>query len=238
MLELKEYQKRSLAALESYLCLAATEGDKMAFHHHTERPYRSVAQLPGLPYICLRIPTGGGKTLVACHVLGVVAKEFLQAETVVCLWLVPSNTIREQTLAALRDRQHPYRQAVETHFGGAVTVMDLNEALYVSRGTLDGGTVILVCTLAALRVEDTDGRKVYEPAGALMDHFTGLSAALESRLSTACHTGGRRSRNRNRLTVGLFVCRCWPFAWMGNSNYSKKVISWTLPGNCPTATAA
>ena len=182
MLELKEYQKQSLAALESYLCLAAKEGDKMAFLHHTERPYRSVPQLPGLPYICLRIPTGGGKTLLACHSLGVVAKEFLQAETIVCLWLVPSNTIREQTLAALRDRGHPYRQAVDAHFGGAVTVMDLDEALYVTRGTLGGETVIVVCTLAALRVEDTEGRKVYEPAGALMDHFTGLSAELESRL--------------------------------------------------------
>ncbi|MCL4204152.1 MAG: DEAD/DEAH box helicase family protein [Pirellulaceae bacterium] len=182
MLELKEYQKRSLAALESYLCMAATAGDKMAFLHHTERPYRSVPQLPGLPYICLRIPTGGGKTLVACHSLGVVATEFLQTETVVCLWLVPSNTIREQTLAALRDRRHPYRQAVEAHFSGPVTVMDLTEALYVTRPTLASETVIVVCTLAALRVEDTEGRKVYEPAGALMDHFTGLSAEMESRL--------------------------------------------------------
>ena len=44
--------------------------------------------------------------------------------------------------------------------------MDLTEALYVTRPTLAGETVIVVCTLAALRVEDTEGRKVYEPAGA------------------------------------------------------------------------
>lgn len=182
MLELRDYQRRSLDALESYLRLAAQHGAKMAFLHHTERPYRAVPQLPELPYICLRVPTGGGKTLMACHALGIVAKEYLQAERAVCLWLVPSNTIRDQTLAALRNRQHPYRQAVDAHFGGLVTIMDLAEALYVSRGTLTGETCIIVATLAALRVEDTEGRKVYETAGALMDHFNGLSAELESLL--------------------------------------------------------
>ena len=39
-----------------------------------------------------------------------------------------------------------------------------------------------MATLAALRVEDTDGRKVYETNGALMPHFTGLSAELEALL--------------------------------------------------------
>ncbi|NLX55659.1 MAG: DEAD/DEAH box helicase family protein [Planctomycetaceae bacterium] len=182
MLELRDYQKRSLDALESYLRLTVQHGAKTAFVVQTERPYRAVPQLPELPYLCLRIPTGGGKTLMACHALGIATKEYLQAERAVCLWLVPSNTIRDQTLAALRDRQHPYRQAVDAHFGGLVTVMDLTEALYVTRGTLAGETCIIVATLAALRVEDTEGRKVYESSGALMDHFSGLSAELEALL--------------------------------------------------------
>jgi type III restriction enzyme len=182
MLELREYQKRSLDALESYLRLAETHGAKMAFLHQTERPYRVVPQLPGLPYVCLRIPTGGGKTLMACHALGIATKEFLQAERAVCLWLVPSNTIRDQTLAALRDRRHPYRQAVDAHSGGLVTIMDLSEALYVTRSTLAGETCIIVVSVQALRVGDPELRKAYETCGALMDHFSGLSAELETQL--------------------------------------------------------
>lgn len=182
MLELKDYQRRSLDALGSYLRATVQHGAKTAFVLQTDRPYRAVPQLPGLPYICLRIPTGGGKTLMACHALGIATTEYLQASTAVCLWLVPSNAIREQTLAALRDRGHPYRQAVDAHFGGLVSIMDLTEALYVTRGTLAGETCIIVATLAALRVEDTEGRKVYETCGALMDHFSGLSAELESQL--------------------------------------------------------
>lgn len=185
MLELRNYQQRSLHALESYLRRVSQLRDpKAAFIYETERPYRPVPQLPGLPYVCLRVPTGGGKTLMACHAIGIAATEFLQSERAVCLWLVPSNTIRDQTLAALRDLRHPYREAVTARFGGRATVLDLTEALYVSRATLAGETTIIVATLAALRVEDTDGRKVYETNGQLMPHFTGLPAELEAELET------------------------------------------------------
>src|SRR5687768_15579411 len=147
MLEPRDYQKRSLEALEAYLRLCTAHGAKTAFVIQTERPYKSVPQLPALPYVCLRVPTGGGKTLMACHALGVAARDYLQSERAVCLWLVPSNAIRQQTLAALKDRRHPYRQAVEQRFSGQVTVLDLAEALYVQRGTLAGETTVIVSTL-------------------------------------------------------------------------------------------
>ncbi|RIK78880.1 MAG: restriction endonuclease subunit R [Planctomycetota bacterium] len=182
MLELREYQQRSLAALEGYLQVCTTHGAKAAFVIQTERPYRAVPQLPALPYVCLRVPTGGGKTLLACHALGKAATNYLQAERAVCLWLAPSNAIRLQTLTALQDRNHPYRQAVAQQFSGQVTVLDLAEALYVRRSTLAGETTIIVSTLQALRRDDTEGLKVYESAGALQHHFTGLSAELESQL--------------------------------------------------------
>jgi type III restriction enzyme len=179
MLELRDYQQRSLDVLAEYLRLAATLNADTAFYQVTKRPYRGVPQLPDLPYVCLRVPTGGGKTLMACHALGIAASELLNVDRPVCLWLVPSNTIRDQTLLALRNREHPYRQAVESRFSGPVRVMDLAEALYVQRGTLDGETCIIVSTLAALRVQDTEGRKIYESAGALQHHFENLGACEE-----------------------------------------------------------
>ncbi len=180
MLQLRNYQERSLDALEAYLGLVTQHGASNAFYMQTNRPYVAIKQLPGLPYVCLRVPTGGGKTFMACHAVGIAAKSYLQLDRATCLWLVPSNTIREQTLAALRDREHPYRQALDARFSGQVRVMDLKEALYIQRNTLQGETVIIVSTLAAFRVNDTEGRKVYEPCGALSHHFSGLSAALEA----------------------------------------------------------
>lgn len=184
MLTLREYQERSLDALQAYLRDAATIGARRAFVVHTDRAYREVPQLPGLPYVCLRVPTGGGKTVMAAHAVGLVARDLLQADSAVCLWLVPSNTIRDQTLKALRDRSHPYRQALQSRVGGDVQVMDLAEAHSVTRSNLTNATCVIVSTLAALRVEDTDGRKIYEESGALMPHFSGLTPAQEGRLES------------------------------------------------------
>ncbi len=183
MLALKVYQQNALDALCQYLRVARVEGAKHAFIEITERGYRAVDQLPGLPYVCLRIPTGGGKTLMACYAVSIAAQEFLRQEHSLVLWLVPTNAIKDQTLTALRDVKHPYRQALDSTLGYRVTVMDLAEALSVQRATLDSNTTLIVSTLAALRVEDTDGRKVYEQNGFLMSHFDNLpgpvAAALE-----------------------------------------------------------
>jgi len=121
----------------------------------------------------LRIPTGGNKTIVACHSIGVAARKLVQTESPVVLWLVPSNAILEQTIQALHDRNHPYRQAVETTIG-AVNVLDIEAALYVKRAQLDGEATIIVTTMQAFRVEETLGRRAYRDSGDLMDHFSGL----------------------------------------------------------------
>jgi type III restriction enzyme len=181
MLELKQYQEQVLDRLGEYFRSAVQLDDAdLAFYHMVRRKYQPVPDLPGLPYVCIRLPTGGGKTLVACHSVGITATECLRREYPVVLWLVPTNTIREQTLKALRNRQHPYRQVLDADFSGRVTVMDIREALFLSRTTLEGGTCIIVSTLAALRREDTEGLKVYENNGALMDHFTSLRSETEA----------------------------------------------------------
>ena len=178
-LRLRDYQSRCLAALESYFDLASTSlGAKNAFVSQTERPYHSVPQLPQLPYVGFRVPTGGGKTIMAAHTVGIAASKWVQRDRVVCLWLVPSNAIREQTLNRLKTPGDSYRDALESRFAGPVSVMDLGEALYAQRGTLDGDTVVIVATLAALRVTDTEGRKIYEASGALEHHFDGLAPEL------------------------------------------------------------
>ena len=184
MITLKDYQRRSLKALSDYF-LTCQEYDSAdtAFYGMTKKtfgtgiPYREVADLPGLPYVCLRIPTGGGKTVVASHSIGVAAKDYLHTETPVVLWLVPSNTIKDQTINALKDPNHPYRKAVEESMP-SVAVLSVQEALYVPRPTLNNNATIIVSTIQAFRVDDTEGRKVYEASGALMDHFTGLDPAL------------------------------------------------------------
>lgn len=188
MLQLKTYQQQTLDALQAYFqaCLQFDSADT-AFYHITQQfhgqgiPYRPVSELPGLPYICLRIPTGGGKTLIASHAVGLTAKNLLQTDKALVLWLVPSNAIREQTIQALKNPRHPYRQAIEAAVG-SVTVLDVGEALNIQPPTLSTSTAIIISTMQAFRVEATDGRKVYEPSGALMSHFSGLVSNVTASL--------------------------------------------------------
>lgn len=181
--ELRNYQREALRSLRAYLRKVALMGAKTAFYDATSTPYAPAPFVdPETPYLCIRIPTGGGKTIVAAHAVGVTAKEHLQAENPMVLWLVPSTAILDQTLDALRDLDHPYRAALAKDFGRNVSVMSVSEALAVSRPDASGGACIIVGTLQAFRIDDTAGRKVYQDAGALMDHFSGLSDAQKEPL--------------------------------------------------------
>ena len=180
MLVLKDYQQRALEDLVKYFreCARSRDAD-ISFYKMTEEtlgqriPYNPVKELPGLPYVCLRMPTGGGKTLVACYAVQAASRDLLHTDAALVLWLVPSNAILDQTVNALKDRQHPYRQALDSTVG-TVNVFTVEEALYVKRSDLDSAATIIVSTIQSFRVEDTVGRRVYRDNGSLMDHFEGL----------------------------------------------------------------
>lgn len=187
MIVLKPYQNRVLGSLREFLraCSAGTSlhtavHDVLVANDFPEVPYIPVvAQGLGssMPYVCLRVPTGGGKTLLACHAAGIAKNELLRADHAVVLWLVPSQTILGQTADALRDPRHPYRRALETACAGPVEVLTIEEALGLTRGTVEGSTVVIVATIQAFRAEDTTGRRVYAQNSSMPDHLLNLSAA-------------------------------------------------------------
>ena len=75
-----------------------------------------------IPHICFKIPTGGGKTLLAAAAL-----ERLNRQTGLTLWVTPTRAIYEQTRAALRNREHPYRQMLERASAGRVKLLEKDD---------------------------------------------------------------------------------------------------------------
>lgn len=139
-----------------------------ALHYHP---------LPGaesLPYVCLRVPTGGGKTRIAGQAIKRVNEAFLATEHSLILWLVPSDPIREQTLRALKTKGELLHQDMRDLFG-AVHVLDINEALYLQPATLNTGNTIIVATMQSFKRDTADGLRVYRQNGSLMPHFEGVS---------------------------------------------------------------
>ncbi len=181
--ELRTYQREALGSLRTYLRKVSLMGARTAFMDVANTLYSPAPLIdPETPYICIRIPTGGGKTVLAAYAIGIAAQEHLQADNPMALWLVPSTAILDQTLAALRDQSHPYRAALTEKFGRNVSILTAGEALTLSRPDATGGACIIVATLQAFRVDDTGGRKVYQDSGALMDHFSGLTTEQGERL--------------------------------------------------------
>jgi type III restriction enzyme len=180
---LKPYQTATLKALENYLAASvALKDPDTAFYQATKRPYYATDPLPGVPHICLRVPTGGGKTILAAHTVQVASDAWLRTDTPCVIWLTPSQTIRDQTLATLQNRAHPNRQALAARFGENVRVMGIADALYTKRADYDGGAVIVVATIQTFRVDDKEQRKVFDVNGELGDHFLGLDPALRDML--------------------------------------------------------
>src|SRR5574340_741343 len=136
MFKLKDYQEQSLTALDNFFRQLRISGLNAAWQHCAplqekqgqtwQVPYNSEA-LEDVAAICVRIPTGGGKTFLAAHAVAHTGKNLLDTDAPVALWLVPSDAIRSQTLASLSIPRHPCREAMTQHFGERVRVCALDD---------------------------------------------------------------------------------------------------------------
>ena len=171
-LTLKSYQQAALDALRAFARSAQLKGAALAFGEAVGRPYNA-DPFGQVPCICLRIPTGGGKTLMAAHAVNVLAQEWRATDAPVAVWLVPSDTIRSQTLKALQTAGHPYREALEASYGSGVRVCVLEDLANIAPTDWGQRAVVVVATIQSFRVDDTDKRNVYSFSESFERHFKG-----------------------------------------------------------------
>ncbi|MFB9158866.1 DEAD/DEAH box helicase [Chromobacterium violaceum] len=181
MLVLKTYQEKALKALEEFLgaCQGMPVADayqaSMRAQKRTGEVYQEI--FPDTPSICLRIPTGGGKTLLAAHSVALAGKVVLNSNAPIALWLTPSDAIRTQTMEALANVRHPYRQALAHDFGDHVKVCDLDSLQTISTHDVGKACIVVVATIQSFNVSDTAKRNVYSFFEELAPHFDGLTPA-------------------------------------------------------------
>ena len=185
-MKLKHYQTDTLATLRRFFEQARIAGPKNAYEAVTRDPeqtkrlgryagsYAPLAELPGVPYVCLRLPTGGGKTILAAHAVGIARDTWIEKDFPLVLWLVPSNTIRRQTVDALKNAQHPYRQVLNKIFSGRVRIFDIGDFTHIRPHDLRDHCCIVIGTIQTLRVSNTEGRKVYAHNEEMEPHFSAL----------------------------------------------------------------
>ena len=204
----KEYQETALGILKDYLEVARVHGAADGFARITRdrefsRPYKPLPPLPETPYLCIRIPTGGGKTYMAARSASIASNIYLDDEYPVILWLVPTNVIREQTLETLQKPGHPNREALMDAFKGQVKVLDISEFTQIRPQDLRDRACVVLGTFASLRVKDTDGRKVYSHNEHLEPHFINIPADVDGleTIEEGVDKGKPKFSFRNLLTL-------------------------------------
>lgn len=181
-LSLKVYQQRALSSLAQFLEDARLTGPAPAFEKNVDpglvTTYKPMPGMEATPYVCLRIPTGGGKTVMGAHIIQAAGDAYLERTYPLVMWMVPTTQIKTQTLEAFKDPRHPYRQELDEAFGGKVAVFDVEDFTHIRPADLGTKVCVVISTLAALRVENQDGRKVYEHHEDLEAHFAGSVSDL------------------------------------------------------------
>ena len=192
-MELKDYQAGALDAFGRWLdalAAAQTQSDTVIavlqsvgaaipddIRNYPKTAWQQLAQSGGLPasagayvdrtdeggrpipHVCFKVPTGGGKTLLAAAAL-----ERLHRQTGLTLWITPTNAIYEQTKAALKNREHPYRQILELASGGRVKFMERNDA-FTRADAANYLCVMLLSLPAANRNRNREFLKMFRDSG-------------------------------------------------------------------------
>ena len=111
-MELKVFQKKVMDNLSSYLsCLNRSNHIISAWREYWFRQDINVGlggvpsyndTIAGVPHVCMKVPTGGGKTFMACAALKRIFDAMPLDKERVVIWLVPSDSILTQTIERLK----------------------------------------------------------------------------------------------------------------------------------------
>lgn len=189
-MELKPYQQQVINDLSLFLeHLQEIKNVEKAFYNfwtkHPKTPLFPFAgtaiepyknNVPKTPHICIKVPTAGGKTFIACNAIKTIFDAFKLNQPKAVVWLVPSITILEQTIKNLNDNSHPYRQKINSHFGNRVAIFDKTTLLQGTGFNIDSVKEqlnIMVFSFDSLRAKNKEDRKVFQENSNILsfEHF-------------------------------------------------------------------
>lgn len=122
-----------------------------------------------IPNICFKVPTAGGKTLLAAHALARIATDYFRAQTGFVLWVVPSDAIYRQTWKHLADREHSYRQILERASGGRVKLLQKGDNF--TKSDVAEYLCVLVLMLQSSARQSREQLRIFRDTGRFSSFF-------------------------------------------------------------------
>lgn len=179
-MELKRFQKQVISDLNRYCeLLNSTNSVSKAYTDFWAEKNVMVGfggmpsynnTIENTPHVCFKVPTGGGKTFLACNALKTIFDNLPSKKAKLVVWLVPSDAILTQTLKNLSDPSHDYRRKIEADFNGRVQVYSKQQVLdgqQFNPTTVNEQLCIVVMSFDSFRIKNKEGRKVYQENGNL-----------------------------------------------------------------------
>lgn len=122
-----------------------------------------------VPNAVLKVPTAGGKTWIAISAVSRIMGRYLDRNTGFVLWIVPNEAIYTQTLKRLKDRQHPYRQALDRAAAGRVRIMEKTDTL--DARDVETNLCVMLLMLQSSNRENQDTLKMFKDRGDVHGFF-------------------------------------------------------------------
>ena len=122
-----------------------------------------------VPNAVLKVPTGGGKTWLAISAVSRIMGRYLNRNTGFVLWIVPNEAIYTQTLKHLKDRQHPYRQALDRAAAGRVRIMEKTDRL--NARDVEINLCVMLLMLQSSNRQNRDSLKMFQDRGDVHGFF-------------------------------------------------------------------
>jgi len=122
-----------------------------------------------VPNITLKIPTGGGKTLLAASSVSKIFGRYLSSNTGIVLWIVPNEAIYTQTKKQLTNRQHAFRQMLDRAAAGRVKVLEKDDPL--KKQDVDSHLCVILLMLQSAARESKDTLKMFKDRGNVHGFF-------------------------------------------------------------------
>lgn len=180
-MELKKYQLQVIKDLDRFLeLLIEKQNISKAYNALWNEKEINVGidgmppynpELAGVPQVCFKVPTGGGKTFLAANSLKPIFASMPHIHPKAVVWLVPSDAILSQTYKTLTDKNHAYRKKIDVDFGNKVEVYSKQQLLNgqnFNPTSVSDNLSIFVLSYDSFRTSNKDGRKAYQENGSLL----------------------------------------------------------------------
>ena len=189
---LKKYQQRVISEIKEYLRVA--KETKVSFetamdalpedmrdslnyvkktHEKLKLEYNDESK-NGLkrfyPRVNLKIPTGGGKTILAVEAIKEYQTLFAQKKTGLVVWIVPKEIIYKQTVERLRDKSHPYRQLLDQASGGKTIIAEKGQKLSI-QDVQENLVILFIMSQSVSRTNSDESLKVFKDSGGFDSFF-------------------------------------------------------------------